>query len=91
MFYSNKEIKIQEKGGPQDVLEIALDVVRKGIRSGSILIGEEKRNLDCAGDAGEAGEGSIELMNVDQRGMPEGISCRETTRARAAASGPDTL
>lgn len=44
MFSSDKEIKDQGEGELTDLLEVALDVVRWGMRSSSVLIkGLKKR------------------------------------------------
>lgn len=83
MFTPNREITVQEEGGPQDLLGISLDVVRKGIRSSSVLTGESKRNLNGAQDAGE---GSIGLMNVIKEGHPREFPSDK--QSKGPTSGP---
>lgn len=45
MFSSDKEIKDQGEGELTDLLEVALDVVRWGMRSSSVLIKGLKKEM----------------------------------------------
>lgn len=45
MFSSDKEIKAQGEGELTDLLEVALDVVRWGMRSSSVLIKGPKKEM----------------------------------------------